>query len=823
METRESLNVGLSRRMIEKEIADVVSDLQFLARHTEKIEANSTASHLRSLQVADVFKTFAQNKGYYDQIRYLDKSGRERVRVNYNGGDVRVVAEEELQNKSNRYYFKDALSLEAGGIYLSRFDLNMENDSIESPLKPVIRFGTPVTDQGFTKRGVIILNYLGARLIEGFIRAAANIDDHIELLDFQGYWLSSLKHDNEWGFMLGHESRYQNDFPAEWRIISVGESGHFLTENGLFTFSTVKPHQSALISSGSNPPTNPKDLAENSEWKIVSRIPVGELSSTLSLFLQTHFALYFSMFLLLSGGTWLLSQSQQQHRATEAQRDYEKRFRHTLENIDLVAVALNRSGQISFCNDCFLKLVGWRREDVIGRNWFDDFASIDNGNSRSISLKSLLDADSTLQKYESKVKTSDGLRRLMSWNNTLSYDTEGTVIGITAIGEDITDQRKTEIELRKLSAAVEQSPSTVMITDCDGMIEYVNPKFSRVSGYASHEVLGKNPRLLKSGETSVGEYKDLWNNVLQGSEWRGEFHNKRKNGELYWESAVISAIRDSDGKVTNFLAVKEDISERKRLEEEVEQQNKELAYAETMAAMGRMASMVAHDLRNPLSSVKMTLQILGKQKFADNETSNQVTELMQMSLEQIRYMEDILSDMLSFSRPNELRPAWITVDKVIDMAVSISQRRIDENGVQLSTSYRSGLPTIYADATGLRQVFSNLISNAAQATKNCEERKVNVEAMLELGCSGTAVRVDICDTGIGVNAKDTEKIFEPYYTTRAKGTGLGLAIVKRIVSQHDGTISVSKNESKGTCVTVVIPVSPRTDQTFGHHIEREEV
>lgn len=263
---------------------------------------------------------------------------------------------------------------------------------------------------------------------------------------------------------------------------------------------------------------------------------------------------------------------------------------------------------------------------------------------------------------------------------------------------------------------------------------------------------------------------------------------------------------------TSFLALKEDITEKKRMEAEIEHQNHELAHSETMAAMGRMASMIAHDLRNPLSSVKMTLQIL--EKKVGIKINAETQELCQISLEQIRYMEEILSDMLSYSRPDALNPEWITIDKVIEMAISISQRRQEEQDIALHTKYHSGLPTIYADATKLRQVFSNLISNAFQATQDSENARVDIEAMIELGINGTSIRIDICDNGCGISDEARNNIFEPFYTTRAKGTGLGLAIVKRILDQHKANISISENSPRGSCITVVLPINPSSDNAL---------
>jgi PAS domain S-box-containing protein len=807
-ESIESLNVDLAHRMIMEDVDDVIRDLRFLAEHIERQGLPEALPWTREQRIAEEFKVFAKNKGLYDQIRYLDSSGMEIVRVNYNDGDTKVVPFAQLQNKSNRYYFREALSQDRSGIYLSRFDLNVENGNIEQPIKPVIRFGTPVFDRNASKSGIVLINYLGARLIDNFTRAAASIADHIELINNSGYWLSSPRPENEWGFMLDKDIRFQNVNPVAWKEISQNENGQFETHEGLFTFATIKPLSTALaVTPGTDTETRLGDRQQSDiPWKIVSHIPADKISSTLPLFLSSNSALYISMFCLMFIGTGFLTRTRHLHGIAEAQRDYEKRFRLTLEDIDLAAVAINRQGQITFCNNCFLRVTGWQRSEVIGKDWIDNFLPAESKKEVSKVIQSMANHEQFPSQLEFLVKTSDGKSRLISWNNTLSYDSKGDVIGVTGIGDDITDIRRTEDDLLKLYQAVEQSPSTVMITNSRGNIEYVNSKFTEVSGYSSEEVIGKNPRVLKSGETTADEYSELWKTLHTTGEWHGEFHNRRKNGELYWEAATISAIRNSEGDITSFLAQKEDITENKRLEAEIESQHLELARAESMAAMGRMASMIAHDLRNPLSSVKMTLQIL--EKKAGKEINTDTRELCQISLEQIRYMEEILSDMLSYSRPDALKPEWINIDKVVELAISLSQRRLYESSVKLHTEYHKGLPTIYADPIKLRQVFSNLISNALQATHGSTDAQVNIEAMIELGFNGTSIRIDICDNGCGISDEDRKRIFEPFYTTRAKGTGLGLAIVKRILDQHKATIEISDNESSGCCIAVVLPINP---------------
>jgi PAS domain S-box-containing protein len=356
-----------------------------------------------------------------------------------------------------------------------------------------------------------------------------------------------------------------------------------------------------------------------------------------------------------------------------------------------------------------------------------------------------------------------------------------------------------------LSQAVEQSPAIVVITNRSGEIEYANRKFTEVSGYAFDEVRGQNPRFLKSGETPDTDYRELWTAINQGGEWRGEFHNRRKDGSLYWEAAAISALRDANGNISHFLAVKEDITERKRLEREVDARNRELARTQTLAAMGQMSTMLAHDLRNPLSSVKMAVQILGKQA-----ESREGRELAMIGQEQVHYMEDIINDMLTYSRPGELKAVWLEADKLIAGAISTVRRRIAEYGVHVQVNCDSGLPTFSGDPSKLRQLLCNLLVNAFQAVAELptQQRIVSVRATLVLDGGGKQVRFRVCDTGEGIEPEIRDNLFEPFFTTRTKGTGLGLAIVRQIADLHGGTVRMLDNQPQGTCAELTLPVIP---------------
>jgi len=373
---------------------------------------------------------------------------------------------------------------------------------------------------------------------------------------------------------------------------------------------------------------------------------------------------------------------------------------------------------------------------------------------------------------------------------------------------ELDERMRTQETLRKLSLAVEQSPTMVMITGADGAIEYVNPKFTEVTGYALEEVRDRNPRILKSGATPAHTYADLWATLLAGRQWRGELTDRKKSGQLFVVQTGISPIRDGDGSISHFLAEMEDVTERRQMEREIEEQNRKMAEHAALAAMGQAASMIAHDLRNPLSSIKMALQILGRYprppRCADSR------ELPRIALEQVHYMEEVLTDLLCYARPDALAPAWLDVNRLIDRAIDLVQRDIEASAACVRRAGGARLPRVHGDANKLQQAFSNLLANAIQASEDLPDRcaEVTIAVSRRRNASADEVQIEIRDNGHGVVPELRGQVFEPFFTTRARGTGLGLPIARRIIEQHRGSLVLEPACGGGTCARVRLPATP---------------
>jgi PAS domain S-box-containing protein len=405
---------------------------------------------------------------------------------------------------------------------------------------------------------------------------------------------------------------------------------------------------------------------------------------------------------------------------------------------------------------------------------------------------------------EFRVVPPDGKMRWLSNLGKASYDDNGRPLRMIGTVQDITERRTAEEERLTLFRAVEQSSNMVVITDVQANIEYVNPKFTEVTGYSAAEVIGQNPRILKSGETPIEEYQRLWETILSGEEWRGEFHNKRKNGELYWEYATISPIKNPQGVVTHFLAIKEDLSVRKSLEEQLRQSQK-------MEAVGRLAGGIAHDFNNLLTVIVGYSEMMGDALQPDAPLWTDVQEIKKAG----ERASTLVRQLLAFSRRQVLLPKILNLNRVIRDLEKMLRRLIGED-VELVTILSRDLGMVKADVGQIEQVIVNLAVNSRAAmpsggrltieTVNAELDQAYARSHISVQ-PGPYVLLAVTDTGSGMDSKVLRHIFEPFFTTKeqGKGTGLGLSTVYGIVKQSGGNIWVYSEPGLGTTFKIYLP------------------
>ena len=372
--------------------------------------------------------------------------------------------------------------------------------------------------------------------------------------------------------------------------------------------------------------------------------------------------------------------------------------------------------------------------------------------------------------------------------------------------EDISDMRNAEEEIRRLSAAVDQSTATIVITDKKGHIEYVNPQFERTTGYKAIEVIGKNPRILKSSKTRTGEYKLLWDTILNGDTWQGEFLNKKKNGEEYWESANISPITDRNGKITHFIAIKEDITERKKIEEELVRSESELR--EMNEEKSRYLSILAHDLRGLVGSFHAYSNLVQTHfdEFTEEDLREQINLLTKASGDSL----NLLDNLLAWGKSTQGR-ITIDVEKTnvynqVELVFGVLSEVASNKQVSLINN-TDPKTIIYSDYNILQTIIRNLINNAIKFTP--PNGSITVDAQKN---NEGLIEISIRDTGIGMDKETMNKLFKlgekviREGTNHEQGTGLGLVICKELVQKLGGTIYAESELNKGSRFYFILPV-----------------
>lgn len=379
---------------------------------------------------------------------------------------------------------------------------------------------------------------------------------------------------------------------------------------------------------------------------------------------------------------------------------------------------------------------------------------------------------------------------------------DGVPFGIAVFCRDITEHRRTETKLRQLSRIVEQAQLSVVITDLEGKIEYVNPKFCAVTGYAAAEVLGQNPRLLKSGTTPPEVYQEMWQTLQRGETWIGNLYNRKKDGEIYLEALVIAPVLDSDGRPTHYVSLRDDITARKRFE--AESQARLQREHEISEMKSRFISIVSHEFRTPLAAVRVSSDIL-RRHFAllDARQREDLFGRIEGSVHQLTTM---LDEILLLNRIDADRFVVRVVPTNLRQLVSdiLEEHRLADHGAHRFEFFATGRDDEFpTDTSAFRHILSNLLGNALKYSAP----QTIVTVRLDSDATHAVVAVE--DRGLGLPAELIPKIFEPFErganAGSVKGTGLGLNIAKRMTDLIGGTITAENRDDGGARFTVVLP------------------
>jgi PAS domain S-box-containing protein len=340
--------------------------------------------------------------------------------------------------------------------------------------------------------------------------------------------------------------------------------------------------------------------------------------------------------------------------------------------------------------------------------------------------------------------------------------------------------------LDEIRYALDQA-AIVATTDHRGIITYVNEKFCQISKYSRAELLGQDHRIINSGYHPQPFMRELWRTIAQGRVWRGEIRNRAKDGSIYWVDTTIVPFLDGRGKPRQYLAIRSDITQRKIAEGKLREQA-------ALAHLGQLAAVVAHEVRNPLAGLRASLQVIDRRP--DDPRNREVIAAM---IQRIDGLNDKVNDLLLYAHPKAPRLQPLDIGAILHETAASARAATAGAGPAIEIDSPAGL-RVQADPDMIRAALLNLLMNAAQS---------GGQAPIEIQCTsdGKTVEVTIGDRGTGIGEDIRDRVFEPFFTTRAGGTGLGLAIVKRLVELQDGTVSLGPRPAGGTAATVVLPVT----------------
>ncbi len=397
--------------------------------------------------------------------------------------------------------------------------------------------------------------------------------------------------------------------------------------------------------------------------------------------------------------------------------------------------------------------------------------------------------------------------RWMSWEESTLFGANGRPQAVRAVGHDITRQRLAEELYVKLSRAVEQSPVAMVITDADARVQYVNPKFSQATGHTLEDVIEGNLPVLREGHATEESYQKFLAILRSGREWHGELMRPKPDGSPSWEAVQVSPLRNAAGEVTNFLCLREDITAKKRLEEELRQ-------AQKMDSLGTLAGGIAHDFNNLLAVINGYAE-LSQAHAAENP------EMLQRSLREIRRAiqraAGLVRQILTFSRKAEIHFSPLDLNQVVNDLIALLSETFPRT-IAFNINLQEGIPPLLADQNQLQQIALNLCVNARDAMPSGGSITIATNivpgtAVPHLGPQADRNRryacLQVTDTGTGMAPEVRARIFEPFFTTKKgnQGTGLGLAVVYGIVASHQGAIDVESTVGVGSTFKVYLPLA----------------
>jgi len=775
MENNERQILEFQEHLIVEHLKSLKEDINYLQNHFRTSEfVNSEFNPKFDLTL--IYGSFLKRKNIYSSVRVIDSGGFERFRMNFDGSTVTKVSSEDLQPKGDRYYFNEIMLIDPKEIYYSQLDFNYEGGKLQFPYEPVLRISKLILDKKGNKKAFVILNYRG--------------NDTIKLIDkTSAYSYGKTFFQNNEGLIIStdaslsiEKSRVMDFFKTDsGKEFIKNQEGQININSGFLSYKKIK-----ITIEDQSP-----------KWDLISFVDIDEIEKQTKNDFRRGIIIFLSLSFLSLFISFFIA-------------------RNNIHKIQTNLIIQERARIFDSNPAPVLKV--------------SKDGTILSSNSAAKSILRISPPVSSVYNVFSKL-SKDKINKFNSSNiNTFEYQIEEKTYFFTNIkdissehlffyGTDITENYRIREDLRNFQTAVRQSANVIVFTDLEGRVLFANDAFEKVTGYSSEEVLGNRPAVLNSGYHSNSFYENLWNTIKNGKVWAGEFYNKRKNGSFFWEKATISPVLNKEGKPQFFIAVKEDITEKKEIETELEiqTQNAKLAIISAEKARNEAESAnllkstflanMSHEIRTPMNAILGFTRLL-----LDKERPKKDREMLDIIMNSGESLLSLINDILDFSKIEaneiEISNVKINISYFFESIEDLFKIQTNQKNLILNLNLSNNLPKIvFGDENRIRQILINIIGNAIKFT---ESGSITIDA----DWISEKLIVTISDTGIGIDNDKLKEIFSPFKQSdsstdrKYEGTGLGLAISLKLTEMMDGELKVESQLNKGSIFTIKLPLKP---------------
>jgi len=831
-------SAGYDERVIEHEMAHVERKVSVLSSRLNDIESDlhlvADNAHLNRYlksggqpelgELASDFSVFIKAKSVYDQARFIDESGMERVRVDLAPGAAVVIPPEKLQNKGSRYFFTDTMKLDAGKVFISPFDLNIEGKRVEMPFKPMIRLATPLFDAKGERRGIAIINYLGNDLLQRLNGEDGAESTFIELLNRDGFWLKSKHPEDEWGFMFDSKKTFATEHPDIWRRMQGMNAGQVQIGRELWTWARIHPLRDSVNSS-----TGTAKAAGNSAsaikasdyyWIAVSRMNMDIWAPDRRNMLLRYAALWLGAFSLVVFVSWMIAAREGELlTARRAAESAERKTALLLTSAGEGIFGVDQTGNTTFVNPAARQMFGWAEDEGLGVDLHGQahhhhvdgspylveecpiYLTLQDGMPRKI------DDDCYWRK--------DGSAFSVEYTTTPIKDGD-RIIGAVNVFRDISSRKETEATLWEAKERLEAAASAGIV----GIWDWDVPKNRLFWDKVMYKLYGLQQ------EDFSGAY-EAWESALHPDDKfkANEEINAALSGEreystafrVVWPDGSIRHIKavghttfDDHGKPLRMIGVNYDVTEEKNLEQMLEEgvalRTQELYKARQAAEVANVAKSaflanMGHEMRTPLHHITSLAQLVRRDPLSPRQT--EYIEKLNTSCSKLTAIINTILELTRIEAGQfDVVEAPFSVTELLEQIFDAVRDSANEKHIALQAEV-IGIPEmLYGSRSLLHTALSNYVSNAIRFTE-AGSVTVRLKLLMEVGRE-LLIRFEVEDTGIGISPEDQARLFSIFEqvdmssTRKFGGIGLGLAMTKKLAEIMGGTAGCESQEGKGS-------------------------